>query len=152
METKDMRRSGMIMKFVFLLLLVSVTAFAQSSDRFVITRGVIAGGGTIVTNNRFQLTGTIAQPLAAVPKGTRFSIQGGFWIWPAPILFAPTMSGTNFTVSIQSEPGKTYTIQYRSGLGSSWQNLTNTVGNGNVITLTNAVSGKAQGFYRLMEH
>lgn len=142
------------MKFAFLLLSlwVSTAAFGQSSGRFTITRGVIAGGGTTVSGNRFRLTGTVAQPLAAVPKGTRFSIQGGFWIWPAPIMFAPTKTGTNFMVSIQSEPGKTYTIQYRSALGSSWQDVSSVAGNGGVITVTNAVSGTGQGFYRLFEH
>src|ERR1017187_8009788 len=112
------------MKILFLLLLVSNTALAQSSARFTITRSVIAGGGTTFsTSSRFQLASTIAQPLAAVPSSTRFSIQGGFWIWPAPILFAPTNAGTNFLVSIQSEPGKTYVVQYLNALGSSWQDL-----------------------------
>src|SRR5208282_3975826 len=124
------------MKILFLLLLVASTAFAQSSARFTITRSVIAGGGTTAsTSARFQLASTIAQPLAAVPGSARFSIQGGFWIWPSPILFAPTKVGTNFLVSIQSELGKTYTVQYVNTLGSTWQNLTTVDGNGNVITV-----------------
>ncbi len=142
------------MKIIFLLLLVacSEAAFAQSSPRFTITRTVITGGGaTASTSSRFQLASTIAQPLAAVPSSTRFSIQGGFWIWPAPILFAPTKAGTNFLVSIESEPGKTYTVQYLNALGSSWQNLTTVAGNGNVITVTNAALGVTQRFYRLIE-
>jgi len=142
------------MKIILLLLLVSFSeaTFAQSSPRFNITRTVITGGGaTASTSSRFQLSSTIAQPLAAVPSSTRFSIQGGFWIWPAPILFAPTRAGTNFLVSIESEPGKTYTVQYLNVLGSSWQNLTTVAGNGNVITVTNAALGGTQRFYRLME-
>lgn len=142
------------MKIIFLLLLVSFSeaTFAQSSLRFTITRTVITGGGaTASTSSRFQLASTIAQPLAAVPSSTRFSIQGGFWIWPAPILFAPRKAGTNFLVSIESEPGKTYTVQYLNALGSSWQNLTTVAGNGNVITVTNAALGVTQRFYRLIE-
>ncbi len=142
------------MKIIFLLLLVSFSeaAFAQSSPRFTITRAVITGGGaTASTSSRFQLASTIAQPLAAVPSSTRFSIQGGFWIWPAPILFAPTKAGTNFLVSIESEPGKTYTVQYLNALGSSWQNLATVAGNGKVITVTNAALGVTQRFYRLIE-
>jgi hypothetical protein len=103
------------------------------------------------TSSRFQLGSTIAQPLAAVPGSTRFSIQGGFWIWPAPILFAPTKVGTNFLVSIQSEPGKTYIVQYLNALGSSWQDLITVAGNGSVITVTNAALGVTQRFYRLVE-
>ena len=142
------------MKIILLLLLVSFSeaTFAQSSPRFNITRTVITGGGaTVSTSSRFQLSSTIGQPLAAVPGSTRFSIQGGFWIWPAPILFAPTRAGTNFLVSIESEPGKTYTVQYLNVLGSSWQNLTTVAGNGNVITVTNAALGGTQRFFRLME-
>jgi hypothetical protein len=152
-SSKPLRRNnfGANMKILFLLLLVSSTAFAQSSARYTITRSVIAGGGTTFSSSaRFQLGSTIAQPLAAVPSSTRFSIQGGFWIWPAPIFFAPTKVGTNFMVSIQSEPGKTYSVQYLNALGSSWQTLATVPGNGSVITVTNAALGAAR-FYRLVE-
>ena len=140
------------MKILFLLLLVVSTAFAQSSARFTITRNIIAGGGTTFsTSSRFQLGSTIAQPLAAVPSSSRFSIQGGFWIWPSPILFGPAKAGTNFLVSIQSELGKTYTLQYLNTLGSSWQSLPTITGNGNVITVTNSAANVTQRFYRLIE-
>src|SRR5471032_3233182 len=143
------------MKFVLLLLLVSIsgTAFAQSSARFTITRSVVAGGGTTFsTSSRFQLGSTIAQPLAAVPSSARFSIQGGFWIRPAPIFFAPTAVNGNFLVSIQSELGESYTVSYANSLSSpSWQTLANITGNGSVITVTNSASGVAQRFYRLIQ-
>src|SRR5438552_18999560 len=85
------------MKFIILLLLglLPGTAFAQSSARFTITRSVVAGGGeTFSTSSRFQLGSTIAQPLAAVPSSSRFSIQGGFWIWPAQSFSPPPKSVT----------------------------------------------------------
>jgi len=125
---------------------------AQSSARFNVTRSVIAGGGTTPsTSARFQLSGTVAQPLAAVPSSARFSIQGGFWIVPAPIIFGPTVAGTNFLVSIQSELGKTYTVQYLNALGSTWQSLPTVAGTGGIITLTNGGAGVGQRFYRLVE-
>jgi hypothetical protein len=143
------------MKLVFLFLLVAASeaAFAQSSARFTITRGVIAGGGTTFSSSaRFQLASTIAQPLAAVPGSARFSIQGGFWIRPAPIFFAPTAVNGNFLVSIQSEPGEAYTVSYANSLSSpSWQTLTNITGNGSVIIVTNSAPGITQRFYRLIE-
>jgi hypothetical protein len=70
------------MKFpvLLLLLLVSSTAFAQSSARFNIARGVISGGGMMFsTSSRYRLASTIGQPLAATPSSSRFSIKGGFW-------------------------------------------------------------------------
>ena len=142
------------MKWFLIVLFLSAHAmsFAQSSTRFAITRNIVAGGGTTAsTSARFQLASTIAQPLAATPSSDRFSIQGGFWIVPAPILFGPTATGTNFLVSIQSELGKTYTLQYMNALGSSWQSLPTITGNGNVITVTNGGAGVAQRFYRLVE-
>jgi hypothetical protein len=141
----------LLMKVILLLLLVATTGFGQSSSRFSITRNIIASGGTTASSSRFRLAGTIAQPLAAVPASSRFSVQGGFWIWPSPILFGPAKVGTNFLVSIQSELGKTYTLQYLDALGSSWQSLPPITGSGHVITVTNSVVGAISRFYRLVE-
>jgi hypothetical protein len=143
------------MKRILALLFVAVSAttFAQSSARFTITRSVIAGGGTTFSgSSRFQLGSTIAQPLAAAPRSARFLIQGGFWIVPAPILFGPTTMGTNFLVSIQSELGKTYTLQFMNALGSSWQSLSPITGTGGIITVTNGGAGVGQRFFRLVQH
>ena len=143
---------ALLMKIILLFLLVTGSAFAQSSSRFAITRGVIAGGGATPSSGaRFTVNSTVAQPLAAVPNSARFSIQGGFWIVPAPILFGPTAVGTNFLVSIQSELGKTYTVQYLNALGTGWQSLPPVTGTGGIITLTNGGAGVSQRFYRLVE-
>jgi hypothetical protein len=141
------------MKFFLYLLLVSSTAFAQSSARFTITRTVMAdGGATVSSSSRFSLASTVGQPLAAVPASARFSIQGGFWIRPAPIIFAPTQIGTNFVASIQTELGQTYTVQYANSLSAlNWQTVTTVKGNGGVMTVTNSASGSSQQFFRLVE-
>jgi hypothetical protein len=143
------------MKTLFCILFVSVSgmAFAQSGARFTITRSVIAGGGTTFsTSSRFQLGSTIAQPLAAVPSSTRFSIQGGFWIWPAPIIFAPAKTGSNFIFSFQTEPGKTYTVQYVDSLTTlNWQSLPSITGDGTTKTITNSAPSVTQRFYQLIE-
>ncbi len=140
--------------FVLLLLIcASGTAFAQSSARFTITRGVIAGGGTTPSSSdRFQLASTVAQPLAAVPSSGQFSIQGGFWIWPSPTFFAPVKTGDNFIVSFQTTPGNTYTVQYTDTLTpENWQGLPSVAGNGAVESVTNNAPGVAQRYYRLIE-
>lgn len=143
------------MKSFLLVLLAccSTSAFAQTSSRFTITRSVIAGGGaTFSSSARFQLGSTIAQPVAAVPNSPRFSIQGGFWIWPAPILYAPAKAGTNFVFSFQSEPGNTYTVQYVTSLPPvNWQTLTTLIGDGTVKSVTNGPSGSPLQFFRLLE-
>jgi hypothetical protein len=142
------------MKLLLLLFIsISGTAFAQSSARFAITRSVMADGGTTFSSSaRFQLGSTIAQPLAAVPSSARFSIQGGFWIRPAPIFFAPAAVNGNFMISIQSELGEAYIVSYANSISSSsWQTLTNITGNGSVITVTNSAPGVTQRFYRLIQ-
>ena len=141
------------MKILFLLLLVSSTAFAQSSARFSITRNVIAGGGTTAsTSSRFRLDSTVAQPLAAVPSSAHFSIQGGFWIQPAPVIFAPAETGTNFIFSFQTEPGETYTVQYADSFSSlNWQSLPVVAGDGTVKTVTNSASSGSQQYFRLIQ-
>ena len=137
----------------FALAAWATPAVAQSSGRFTITRSVVAGGGTTFSSSaRFQLGSTVGQPLAAVPSSTRFSIQGGFWIWPAPIIFAPAKTGNNFLLSFQTEPGKTYTAQYVDSLTTlNWQSLAPISGDGTVKTVTNSAPGVAQRFYRLVE-
>ena len=143
------------MKIWFLILMVflSGTAFAQSSPRFSITRSVIASGGTTFSSSaRFQLGSTIAQPLAAVPTNTQFSIQGGFWIWPSPTFFSTAKVGDNFIVSFQTTPGNTYIVQYTDTLSpQNWQSLPGISGNGAVESVTNSAPGVAQRFYRLIE-
>ena len=144
------------MKHVLLIMLALFCCLgvqAQSSSRFTITRNVIASGGTTPsTSSRFQLNSTIAQPLAAVPSSARFSIQGGFWITPSPVIFAPTKVSTNFMVSIQTELGKTYTVQYVDSLATlNWQNLPSIGGDGTVKTVTNSAPNVTQRFYRLIE-
>ena len=138
----------------FALFSVGTSVFAQSSRRFTLVRNVVASGGaTFSTSSRFQLGSTVGQSLAAAPSSSRFSIQGGFWIWPAPNIFAPTKVGDNFVLSFQTEPGKTYTPQYVDSLATlmNWQSLTPISGDGTVKTITNSAPGVTQRFYRLIE-
>ena len=143
------------MRILLLLSLICLSgaAFAQSSARFNITRGVIAGGGTTFSSSdRFQLGSTIAQPLAAVPTNAPFSIQGGFWIWPSPTFSGPTKIGTDYIISFQSNPGNNYTVQYADTLAPpNWLSLPTVAGNGAVELVTNSAPGIAWRFYRLIE-
>lgn len=127
--------------------------FAQSSGRFTLVRSAVAGGGaTFSTSSRFQLGSTLAQPLAAVPNISRFSIQGGFWIGEAPSIFAPTKVGNDFVFSFETMAGKTYALEYSDSLiSSSWLGLPSITGDGTVRSVTNSAPSVAQRFYRLIE-
>jgi hypothetical protein len=143
------------MRIPFLLFLVSLShaAVAQGSARFTITRSVIANGGaTFGGSSRFQLGGTIGQPLAAAPGSGRFSIQAGFWIWPSPTILAPAKTGDYFMLSFQTEPGETYTVQYVDSLSIlNWQNLPGVTGDGTLKSVTNPAPGISQRFYRIIQ-
>jgi hypothetical protein len=125
----------------------------NGSARFAITRSVVAGGGATFSSSAwFQLGGTVAQPLAAMPSSARFSIQGGFWIWPAPVIYAAAQCGTHFVFSFQSDLGRTYTVQCADSLPApNWQTLATVCGNGGVNTVTDSAAGSSPQFFRLME-
>ncbi|MGZ4971541.1 MAG: hypothetical protein ACXWIU_07215 [Limisphaerales bacterium] len=142
------------MRILLILLLgAGITARGQSSSQFTITRSVITtGGGATSSSPQFQLNSTLGQPLASVRKSAQFTIQGGFWIWPAPIMFAPGSGGTNFMVSIQTQVGKTYTLQFVDSLtGLTWQSLPPITGDGTIKTVTNSALFSTQRYYRLLE-
>ena len=142
------------MKHLILILLCTVvTAQGQSGARFKIVQSAVANGGsTHTSSSRFQLAGTIGQPSTTSPVGTRFSVSGGFWIWQAPTIFAPAISGTNFILSFHSEAGKLYTPQYSESLeGLTWQSLPVIVGDGTVKSLTNTAANTGRRFFRLLE-
>ena len=148
-----MNKGILLVGILLALECIAVSISAQDSARFTITRSVIAGGGTTAsTSSRFRLGSTIAQPLAAAPSSARFSIQGGFWIWPAPIIFAPTKVGNDFIFSFETELGETYMPQYVNSLSTlNWQSLPSVAGNGAVESVTNSAPGVAQQFYRLIQ-
>jgi hypothetical protein len=143
------------MKSLFLLLFVSAsgTVFAQNSVRFTLTRYAVASGGATASNSsRFLLSSTIAQPVAGVRSNGRFSVQVGFGIWPAPMVFGLAKVRDTFLLSFQTELGKSYTAQYADSLTVvNWQSLEPVSGSGTVKTITNSVPGVEQRFYRLIE-
>lgn len=65
---------------IFLVSIISVSAFAQSGGVFVIEKSVIAGGGGTVMGGGFTLDGTIGQSVAGTTSnGGTFELGGGFW-------------------------------------------------------------------------
>jgi hypothetical protein len=143
------------MKTLLLLALISlaVPAFGQSSGRFTITRSVIAGGGATSTNTTFSMGSTVGEP---VPSSTntngQFTIRSGFWVQPAPYVFAPRVANGNFLFSFETQPGQIYLAQYKDSLGNpSWQTLLTIAGDGTIKTATNSVPNADLQFYRLVE-
>jgi len=143
------------MKTFFFLLLLSLAlpAWAQSGGRFTITRSVVAGGGTLSSNVTFSLGCTVGEPVPSSSNtNNRFTIRSGFWIRPAPVVFAPHVMGNNFVLSFETEPGELYFAQFADSLDSStWQNLPTVSGTGAIQSTTNSAPGASVRFYRIVQ-
>jgi len=139
--------------FLALALACGGAARAQSSGSSPIVRSVVAGGGaTLSSSNRFQLSSTLGQPVAGTLTGGRFSVQQGFWFRRAPAILAPSRSGADFVFTLQTELGKTYSVQYADSYFSpNWQTFAIVTGNGAVQSVTNVAPAATQRFYRVFE-
>jgi hypothetical protein len=135
------------------VLSLSLPAWAQSGSRFTITRNAVAGGGTLSSNVTFSLGSTVGEPVPSSSNtNNRFTVRSGFWIRPAPVVFAPHVVGNNFVLSFETEPGELYFAQFADSLdGSAWQSLPTVSGNGAIQSATNSAPGASVRFYRIVQ-
>src|SRR5688572_18623878 len=66
-------------KCIFLILILSAAAFAQSGGPFTITKSVISSGSGRSTGGNFALDGTIGQFATGKSTGSEFELDSGFW-------------------------------------------------------------------------
>jgi len=65
-------------------------------------------------------------------------------------LLNPSLSGSNFVFSFASQSGHSYEVDYSGILGSGdWQVLTNLIGTGSMLSVTNRNVPATQRFYRI---
>src|SRR5439155_14460015 len=65
-------------------------------------------------------------------------------------LLNPLASGNRFSFSFFTESNRTYVVEQTTTLSPvNWQTLTNMVGNGNVLSATDAIQAETQQFYRV---
>jgi len=69
----------------------------------------------------------------------------------APVTrLSPLASGNRFSFSFSTESNRTYLVEHTTSLGPVyWQTLTNVVGEGTVITITDSLHAEPQRFYRV---
>ena len=68
-------------------------------------------------------------------------------------LASPAKSGQVFSVSLQTQTGKNYVLQYRESLSiSNWTSLPAVTGNGSVQTLSDSAAGNSNRFYRVWQN
>ncbi len=67
-------------------------------------------------------------------------------------LASPTWTNGGFSVSVQTQNGKSYALEYTSALeNSNWTSLTPVQGNGDVVTLSDMSATGTQRFYRVRQ-
>ena len=67
-------------------------------------------------------------------------------------LASPHLRNGVFTVSVPSQAGKSYVLQYKSGLSDgAWASLPAVAGTGSMLTLTDSTAAVGQRFYRVGE-
>ena len=73
--------------------------------------------------------------------------------FPAPILFNPKRFPNRFEVSVATQNGKNYSLQYRDSISTTnWTPLPSIPGDGTIKTLTNSSPPITNRFYRVLEN
>jgi len=115
--------------------------FAPNIDNFVWTVALQSDGRILIGGGFFHVDGVSRSSIAR--------------LWPnaAPILQNPFRAAGNFSASVATMPGQTYTLQHVDSLSSTnWKSGQSVSGDGTVKSLTNAAATNFQGYYRLWIH
>jgi hypothetical protein len=135
-----------------------VTTFSTNTVITLITNSL----STYVTNTLVTFTPTnsvmaigmdICQDRTVVAAANCLGPVALLLIEPvAPLISAPSLTAGSFNLSIPTESGKSYTVQYKSKLTDLiWTNLQTVTGTGGQLILTNPASpGQPSRFYRIM--
>ena len=69
---------------------------------------------------------------------------------PPPVLLNPALAGGNVSFSMQTEAGVICQLEYTESLNSAnWKVLRTVVGDGSIMTVTDALTQAPQRFYRV---
>jgi uncharacterized delta-60 repeat protein len=70
-----------------------------------------------------------------------------------PTILNPRKTGNSFAVSVQTQVGKNYSLQYKTSLSqTSWTSLSPVAGDGTSKTLSDANASGGQRFYQVMQN
>jgi Carboxypeptidase regulatory-like domain len=117
------------MKSVSLILLLSVSVFAQTGGTFQIEKSLVAAGSGSISGGRFSLDSTAGQNLAGGGlQNSRFSLQNGFWTFN----FAPTAASVSIGGRVTTFGGQgiqNVRVVLTSPNGATQSSLTGSFGN-----------------------
>jgi hypothetical protein len=67
------------------------------------------------------------------------------------LITSPALNGTKFTLSLNTEVGPSYVVQYKTNLlQSSWVPVSTNAGTGGIISVTNTIPSGGQAYYRIL--
>jgi hypothetical protein len=117
------------------------TYVTNSLVTFTPTNAVTTIGMDICVGRTVVAAATCLGPIALVVKEPQ-----------APLISAPIMAPGSFNLSILTQSGKLYTVQYKIKLTDlTWTNLQTVVGTGGLLIITNPASlQQPSRFYRIM--
>ena len=82
--------------------------------------------------------------------GSVLSATARLSIAVSPMIVSPNFNSGSFRLTFPTELGPTYEVEYKQDLNApSWQLLTNVIGTGSPLTITNSSGTSATKFYRI---
>jgi len=119
-------------------------ALALTSANNIVAWGANDSGATTVP-------GGLSSPLAiAASWHYSAAVANGAPSAAVPRLSAPRWNGNSFSVSLSSQPGVSYILEYKNALtDSSWTALPAVTGTGSTLTLNNTSATGSRRFYRV---
>lgn len=116
-------------KCVAILLLLTISATAQSGGQFTIEKSVIATGGTQSAGGQFAVSGTTGQQAAGMRLNNLSYVQTvGFW---TPDQFAPTAAEVTVSGRVQTADGRgirNVVITMTSASGETYRTISSAFG------------------------
>jgi hypothetical protein len=144
----------------------NISVFKPATNNLTVqwfTNGVAVSLATVTnfTINTSQLAGGTNEIKVVVhdPTGyVRTDPASTLWdtnVWKLAVIVAPTISnanltGTSFTLSVPTQVGFNYVLEFKNSLNdSTWMSVQTNNGNGGLITLTNTGVAGPSRFYRI---
>lgn len=131
-------------------------ANGQVDPEFIPGSGVTGGNSAYVNSVALESDGNliVAGSFSQYDGTSRANVAGIYGntvtIPKRPILFNPIKSGDIFRVSLETEAGRSYTLEFQSMIGGfSWTALPPVIGNGQVKTLEDPAGLSSERLYRV---
>lgn len=97
--------------FILMATILSVTPTGIWAQTHSIDWHTVDGGGGVISGSNVQINSTIGQSDAGELTGGAYTLTGGFWALPAPVLETPTPTPTSTaTLAPTRTPTRTATV------------------------------------------